>query len=57
MNKIYVYYDERYPDFCIVDEKDGMYAIEVTDEELALIKQADELYRKAQTILARGYRR
>jgi hypothetical protein len=52
MPKIRVSYDERYPDYYIVSDNWAP-QIEVTDEELAFIKQADENYKKAQGILAR----
>jgi hypothetical protein len=52
MVKIRVDWDERYPDYMITSGT-GV-EIEVTDEELALIKQAGELYERAQNILARA---
>jgi hypothetical protein len=55
MVKIRVCWDERYPDYMIGSDTDTSGAeIEVTDEELVLIKQAVELYERAQNILARA---
>ena len=53
MPKIRVGWDDRYPDFCIVTSEHHP-EIEVTDEELAFIRAADNAYEKAQKILARA---
>lgn len=52
--KIRVYKDSYYPYYGITL---GQYEpeIEVTDDEYKIIKDADELTKKAQTILARAY--
>lgn len=54
MPRIGVGKDERYPDYFTTQDS-GYPEIEVTDEELAFIKRADEEYGKAQLILGRAY--
>lgn len=52
MPKIRVTWDEAYPVYCITTDFDDL-ELEVTDEELAFILQAEEDYDKAQAILER----
>lgn len=54
MPKIHIGKDERYPDYYISEQPHDR-SIEVTDEELAQIRAADDAYSAAQRILARAY--
>ena len=55
MPKIMVGYTDRYPDFYISTLPDDP-VIEITEEELELIKRADDGYTQAQNILRRAFR-